>query len=178
MSHTIVNTDTPLAGFSDSHRGIVCGLRAFASLPELAAAATRSRAVAADTLALFDDAVLPHHADEENELFPAVLRSAEPGSERGQVQAMVDRLVAEHRSVEALWKQLKPQVKRAAAATAAALDADAVEALVIAYNRHAAYEELEFLPLAATILGRNDNHLAALGMSLHMRHAPHSVPYI
>ena len=28
-----------------------------------------------------------------------------------------------------------------------------------------------FLPLSQTILGRNSNHLAALGMSMHMRHA-------
>ena len=28
-----------------------------------------------------------------------------------------------------------------------------------------------FLPLSQTILGRNSNHMAALGVSLHMRHA-------
>lgn len=38
------------------------------------------------------------------------------------------------------------------------------------YQRHASVEETEFLPLAQEILERNSNHLAALGLSLHMRH--------
>jgi hypothetical protein len=44
--------------------------------------------------------------------------------------------------------------------------------LVTRYRAHAQYEESEFLPLSQTILSRNSNHMAALGMSLHMRHAP------
>jgi hypothetical protein len=168
----------PLDGFSDSHRGILCALRAFAALPELTAAADRSRQVASATLQLFEGVVLPHHADEEGELFPAVLRSATAGAERSRVQDLVDRLVAEHRSVEALWKTLRPAVRRAAAGIASQLDAQAVAALTMAYNRHAAFEELEFLPLAHEILGRDGNHMAALGLSLHLRHAPEPVAYI
>ena len=48
---------------------------------------------------------------------------------------------------------------------------DAVRALVDTYMGHARFEEQQFLPLAHTILGRNSNHMAALGLSLHMRHA-------
>jgi hypothetical protein len=168
----------PLRGFSDSHRGILCALRAFSGLPELTAAADRSRQVAAATLQLFEATVLPHHADEEGDLFPAVIRCAASGEERSRVEAFVDRLVAEHRSVEALWKTLRPAVRRAASGIGAQLDAEAVAALVYAYNRHAAFEELEFLPLAAEILGRDGNHMAALGLSLHLRHAPQPVAYI
>ncbi len=39
-------------------------------------------------------------------------------------------------------------------------------------TRRARCEELEFLPLSEQILGRNGNHMAALGLSLHMRHQP------
>lgn len=169
---------TPVEGFSDAHRGILCSLRAFSALPQLTAAADRSRRVGTATLQLFEDAVLPHHADEEGELFPAVIRSAASPEERSRVEAMVDRLIAEHRSVETLWKTLKPAVKRAAAGIDAQLDAEAVAALVYAYNRHAAFEEQEFLPLASEILGRNGNHMAALGVSLHLRHAPQPFAYI
>jgi hypothetical protein len=169
---------TPLNGFADSHRGIVCALRAFAALPELAAEADRARQVAAATLQLFEGVVLPHHADEEGDLFPAVIRSAVPGQERARVEALVERLVAEHRSVEALWKTIRPAVRRAASGIAAQLDAEAVAALVIAYNRHATFEESDFLPLAAEILARNGNHMAALGLALHLRHAPQPVAYI
>jgi hypothetical protein len=46
------------------------------------------------------------------------------------------------------------------------------------YTAHAQFEEAEFLPLAQTILGRNSNHMAALGLSLHMRHVKPVNAYI
>ena len=46
------------------------------------------------------------------------------------------------------------------------------------YAAHAGFEESRFLPLAQDILGRDDNHMAALGLSLHLRHAPQVVGYI
>ena len=39
------------------------------------------------------------------------------------------------------------------------------------YKAHARFEEQQFLPLSKTILGRNGDHMAALGVSLHMRRA-------
>jgi hypothetical protein len=53
-----------------------------------------------------------------------------------------------------------------------------VHRLVSEYVAHARYEETDFLPAAEAILGRNDNHMAALGLSLHLRHAPQPVPYV
>jgi hypothetical protein len=35
--------------------------------------------IATESLALFEHAVINYHAEEEGELFPAVLRSAQPG---------------------------------------------------------------------------------------------------
>jgi hypothetical protein len=51
------------------------------------------------------------------------------------------------------------------------VNADEVQRLVAKYLAHADFEEKEFLPLSQTILGRDANHMAALGLSLHMRHA-------
>jgi hypothetical protein len=59
-----------------------------------------------------------------------------------------------------------------------AIEEEAAMRLVQAYIAHAQLEEREFLPLAAEILGRDSAHLAALGMSLHMRHAPYVAGYI
>jgi hypothetical protein len=173
-----VDLDRPLDTFSNCHSGILSGLESFANLPELAHAAEQARTVAAATLAVFEHAVLVHHADEEGDLFPAVLHSAAAGEEHDRVKSMIKRLTAEHRAVETLWKKLKPEVKHAASGAHAALDTDEVATLVQSYYRHAAYEELEFLPLARDILGRNGNHMAALGLSLHMRHTPLPVGYI
>lgn len=173
-----VRVDQPLTGFADCHRGILLQLQAFSGLPQLHEAAMRSQQVAIATLAMFDHAVSEHHADEERELFPAVLRSAQPGAEAERVRSMVERLTAEHRSIEALWKRLLPAVKAAARSKAAQFDGEAVEILVQGYLAHARYEEAEFLPLAQQILARNGNHMAALGLSLHMRHAPPVLAHI
>jgi hemerythrin-like domain-containing protein len=59
-----------------------------------------------------------------------------------------------------------------------ALDVFALQAMVQRYQAHAKLEEQVFLPLAQTILGRNGNHMAALGLSLHMRHVPQFAAHI
>jgi hemerythrin superfamily protein len=169
----------PVTGFSDCHASILQGLDGLSGLPALTQAAARARRVAEATLALFDDIVTAHHADEERELFPAVLRSATPGRERDHVLAIEQRLAAEHRTIEALWRELRPAVRRAATGRPSDLDDEAVRVLVKSYGSHARYEEGTFLPLAHEILGRDANHMAALGLSLHLRHAPSpAVAYI
>lgn len=175
QSHTAAS---PIEAFSQCHAGILSGLRELAGLPEMVAAAEQARRVAGETLTIFDRSVLDHHADEEAELFPAVLKSAAPGDEYVRVEAMIERLVAEHRTVEALWKKLKPSLRSAAAGKPVEVNAADVAALMRLYAAHAGFEESQFLPLAQDILGRNDNHLAALGLSLHLRHAPQIVGYI
>jgi len=167
-----------LEAFSRCHDGIVEQLRTFSALPALVAAAERSRQVAAATLALFENGVLAHHGDEESELFPAVLRWAQPGAEQEKVKALTRRLVQEHREIENLWKRSRAAVAAVARGKLAGLEKGATMRLVQAYIAHARFEESEFLPLAEEILGRDSAHMAALGMSLHMRHAPHIAGYI
>lgn len=167
---------TPIEIFSECHGGILAALDAFAELPALVTAADRARNLARAMVKLFDGDVAEHHADEEKELFPAVLRSARPGEEKVRVQGMVSRLTAEHRAIEVLWRQLRPAVKRIAAGSASPPGLGEIAQLAGLYGRHAAYEELEFLPLAREVLGRNGNHMAALALSLHLRHAPQPMP--
>ncbi len=161
----------PLQQFSYCHDGILNHLRVMAELPELARAAAQARRVADHTVKFFHDVIYEHHAQEEKELFPAVLGSARPGDEQQQVQQIVDRLTREHREVEAEWVRHEPALRNLARGRAAELDGDALDALVRRYEAHASYEEREFLPLSETILGRDGRHMAALGLSLHMRHA-------
>lgn len=168
----------PLSTFSQCHAGILAQLQALAELPALMAAAARARSVADDTLEVFRHAVFEHHAEEESDLFPAVLRSAQPGEEQIRVQGWIDRLTAEHRTLESLWKRIEPALNAGARGKPADIDTAVVGELVRAYSAHARFEEDHFLPLCATILGRNGDHMAALGMSLHMRHVPQPVGYI
>lgn len=168
----------PLDGFADCHIGIMKRLNVLDQLPALLEPAARARRIATDSLAFFREAIFEHHLDEETELFPAVMASAEPGTERMRVQAMVDRLTREHRILEGLWKVLEKDLKRVARGHDADLDVEEVRALVAAYASHATYEEVEFLPLCEAILGRNGNHMAALGLSLHLRHAPQIAAHV
>jgi hemerythrin-like domain-containing protein len=169
--------ELPITSFTRCHLNIVSQLEKTARLPELVHTARRARQTAADTLALFKDIVLPHHAEEEAELFPAVL-SACKARERERVQHVVDRLVAEHRATEALWKRMQPVVRAAARGSVAEVDAECMEELVRKVLRHARYEETVFLPLAERVLSRNSDHMAALGLALHLRQAPRVVGYV
>lgn len=169
--------EQPLTNFTRAHLGIVSQLELSARLPELVDAANRARKTAADTLDLFRNTLLPHHAEEEAELFPAVLMACN-AAEKERVRPIVERLTGEHRAVEALWKQIEPSIRAAARGSSPEVDAEMMEEMVRKVLRHARYEEVVFLPLAERILSRNGDHMAALGLALHLRHAPLVVGYI
>lgn len=180
MSQTPIEepSDAPLLNFSNCHVGIMSHLKSFGELPALLEPAARARKIAEETLGFFRDAVFEHHSEEERELFPAVLASAVKGEERDRINIMVDQLTAEHRVIESAWAKLEPELKKVAKGHASELNVAGVDHLVRSYQAHATYEEDQFLPLAHTILGRNSNHMEALGLSLHMRHTPHVIGHI
>jgi hypothetical protein len=169
---TAASQDTPIEDFSQCHAGIFKKLDQLGELPALLAPAVRAREIAEKSLEFFREAIFEHHLDEERELFPAVVAHAEKGAEFDKVQFMVARLTIEHRDLEAVWKRLESGLKAVAKGRDSDINVADIELLVTRYRGHAQYEESEFLPLAQTILSRNSNHMAALGMSLHMRHAP------
>lgn len=161
---------SPISNFSDCHEGILSHLQSLGELPALMEPMERATAIAEKTLSFFRPAVFDHHVEEEKDLFPAVLAAATKGEERDKVQAMVSSLTADHREIEALWRDLEPQLKKLANGHLAVVDIAAVQQLVSQYHGHARLEEDKFLPMAETILGRKDPKLAELGLSLHMRH--------
>jgi hemerythrin-like domain-containing protein len=168
----------PLSNFTNCHGGILKRLNALDELPALLEPAARARQIAEQSLEFFREAIFEHHLEEERELFPAVIASAQPGEELTRVKAMTQRLTDEHRRVEALWKTLESGLKRVAKGQATDLNTADLQRLVTEYKAHASFEETEFLPLSETILSRNSNHMAALGMSLHMRHVKPVNAYI
>jgi len=164
--------DEPIQDFSQCHVGILNKLQMLGELPALLEPAARAREIAGQALEFFRDAISEHHLDEERELFPAVLASAARGDEQDLVQLMVQRLTHEHRVLEAQWKRLEPGLRKVAKGQLNDVSVALIQQLVTQYRAHAEFEEREFLPLSQTILGRNANHLSALGLSLHMRHTP------
>ncbi|WP_087743286.1 MULTISPECIES: hemerythrin domain-containing protein [unclassified Acidovorax] len=172
MTETLAPTAdvSPLGNFSHCHAGIISHLNTFGELSALLEPAARARLIARETLTFFRGAVFDHHKEEEKDLFPAVLRHAVPGAERAEVQAMVERLTAEHRRIEELWLDLEPQLEKVAKGADVKFDSAAAQELVGRYQAHARFEEDRLLPLAQQILGRHSADLAELGLALHTRH--------
>jgi len=178
--NTTSPTDTPLRQFRGAHGSIIQGLEKLQELPGLAAAMERARSTAAETLALFDHVVREHHSEEEQELFVSVRRSCRDDAESRQVQDLVALLTSQHRQIESMWETVRPAVARVAAGKGSGdfMFGAEIDRLVSLYRAHAAQEEEVFLPLADMILRRNANHMEALGIALHLRHAPPPRAYI
>ena len=164
------DADAPLQDFSRCHEGFVTVLEASLGLPEMIVTAARSRSYAADMLKMFHDRLLAHHDDEERDLFPAVLRVAQPGDEADRARAMVAQLIREHREIAQLWKQLEPAVQAVANGYLPRLDAALLQELVRRFNEHVRSEEEKFLPFAQQVLARQAEDMAKLGLALHQRH--------
>jgi len=171
-------SDNAVGQFSHAHVGILMQLDRLSTLPALLAPARMAQDTAKRVVDFFREAVFEHHKDEEEALFPALLESAHAGEERQRVNTLVDALTAEHRVIEGLWRQLEPELKHVAQGRSYHINAPVLEDLVSRYQAHAQVEETQLMPLADTILGRHGNHMAALGLSLHMRHQPPPIGHI
>jgi iron-sulfur cluster repair protein YtfE (RIC family) len=176
MSHA--ESEAPITHFANCHVGILAQLARMGDLPALLGPAAQARKIADQSLAFFSTGMHTHHSEEENDLFPAVRASAQAGAERLKVEGLIEQLTNDHRSLERLWESLEPGLRKVSKGQDTTLDVAALEAMVQRYQNHAQLEEQAFLPLAQSILGRNDNHMAALGLSLHMRHVPQFAAHI
>ena len=114
----------------------------------------------------FDTAARQHHADEEDDLFPALIESM-AGSDAICLREIIDGLKADHRALEACWRHLRGTLERIAAGEQVSLVVDDVEALAVRYERHIEREEKELLPMAARLL--SDEELARVGRAMRAR---------
>jgi len=110
-----------------------------------------AREAAQNVMRYFDTSARHHHADEERDLFPALLQSAPP-AELAALRALIDALQAQHRELEQAWSALRRTLEGVSQGTARELDTAEVGRLVELYRSHIAREEAELLPLAARIL--------------------------
>lgn len=100
----------------------------------------------------FDLAAVNHHLDEEEDLLPAMLAAVD-AAERARLQALVDRILAEHVALATRWAGLRVLLARVAEGEAAALEEDQVVHFSAAYETHIRLEENEILPWAGRLLG-------------------------
>lgn len=110
---------------------------------------------AARVMRYFDTAARDHHADEEVDLFPALIESM-AGSDAVCLCAMTAALAREHRELEQRWQSLRGLLTQVVAGDPAVLAADAVDAFIGLYQRHIAREEAELLPMAQRLLSNEE----------------------
>lgn len=111
-----------------------------------------ARTAARSVMRYFDEAGPNHHRDEEDDLFPALGDCA---------PELVERLRAEHRQLEALWREVRAGLEAGTLAVALA------ESFTLAYRRHIETEERELLPLARRVL--DERTIAKLGRAMAVR---------
>ena len=117
-------------------------------------------------LRYFDRAAPDHHADEEQDLFPALLE-AMAGSDAVCLRELIEQLTWQHRELEAHWSALRRVLLRIAAGENVALEAALVQQLVTASEQHLAREDAELLPMAARLIG--DAPLQQIGRAMRQR---------
>lgn len=137
-------------------------------LPHLAqhGADRAAQEAATAVMRYFDTAAVHHHADEEQDLFPALLESM-AGSDAVCIRALTHALAGEHRLLEAHWRRLRGALAGVAAGDAAALQPALVQDFVALYAGHIAREEAELLPMAERLL--DDATLDRVGLAMRRR---------
>ena len=164
------DAENPLTDFSNCHADILQSLQLLRSLAKGSGVKVLEDRNAADKLLeFFEDVVIEHHRDEEQELFVAVLQSTKGSDQAKRAKKMVNRLVDEHLSLEKQWKTIEPQLKRMSKGKSVKLNKPAIRQLADEYQAHAEFEEREFLPFAERVL--EEQGLSALGLSLHLKHS-------
>lgn len=101
-------------------------------------------------LRYFDTAGQFHHLDEEQDLFPALRAAAD--ADNSTLDALLERLLAEHVFMLASWEALHPVLSKLAEGNHAALTAELSENFIRRYTDHIAIENAELLPLATRLL--------------------------
>ncbi len=185
-------------GTADSHAGTSGAACVDATFASAASGAHRLAVEAADLIRFFDYVIVQHHADEEEDLFPALIESM-AGSDAVCLREMTEALRSEHRLLEADWRELRRELERVAAGagtsgmvTAAETDrrAGAVQAAAAVQSSeesagtplarsaqrfadrlhaHSAREDGELLPMAERLL--SDQELAMVAAAMQRRRA-------
>jgi hemerythrin-like domain-containing protein len=110
----------------------------------------------------FNEAAPRHHADEEIDLFPRLLRRLDErslqidGAEAARVRSAIDTLTAEHRANDAVWTALDATLAQIEQGVSARLDAGQVESFGLTYRQHIKLEESLVMPALQSHLSEAD----------------------
>jgi hemerythrin-like domain-containing protein len=139
-----LRTEDPLESLLRFHRRIERGL---ASLGELharldgSAAGPESSGVAAELIDLFTTRMAIHHADEEHDLIPMLLRRIARAEERDNFREIRLRLESDHRELRDAWRHLRAPLEATAGGAPRRLPGDVVAYFRALHGLHICTEE-------------------------------------
>jgi hemerythrin-like domain-containing protein len=169
FSSPTASTEAPLEMLAACHgrieRQCVTLERLAAHLPEHGCDEQAQQAAVA-VMRYFDSAARDHHADEETDLFPALLESM-AGSDAVCIRELTDSLSAEHRHLEKLWSQLRTELQHIASGQAHPFTPSLTEQFTQAYRAHIHKEDTQLLPMATRLL--SNDQLNPIGIAMRDR---------
>lgn len=123
-------------------------------------------------LRYFDQAAPHHHADEEQNVFPALLAAS---TEHGisDIAPVVERLLADHRELERLWVGLSGELKEVSDRKPIQLNTDRLDRFLECYKAHIELENQVLFPKINELL--TDHQIAGIGRAMRQRRGIDSV---
>lgn len=129
----------------------------------------QSRRAAETVLRYFDTCPPQYFADEEQDLFPAMIESM-AGSDPVCLNELTAAMKQQHRDLQAMWSNLRGDLAAVVQGRGASLDGARVEAFAAAYRSHIEREQAELLPMAERLLTEEASE--RLWACMRARHKP------
>lgn len=162
--------DDPLAALAACHRRIEKQMNTLARLQKHVGRNgmdKEAQMATAAVLRYFIDAAPNHHADEETDLFPKILRAAEGSADRSRSFELVSHLLVEHRQMEETWNMVRQALQNLQSGESTTLDPQLCKQFARIYGGHIECEEGQLFPLAARLLPPQD--IVSLGNAMARR---------
>ncbi len=136
-----------IGGMLDRLDALVVEIAAAATGTPEAALADRARTLVAD----LDEAMAVHIADEEADVFPALLAACDSPARRAQAFELVSSLLVEHREMAEHWHALRIALLAIGSGVAVSFPGGTAASYLTLARAHVAREELELADLMRVI---------------------------
>ena len=163
------DAQSPLAALYDCHQRVLSYCTTLDRLVSHIAefgCNRQAQVVSHGVLRFFDNEVPQHYADEEEDLFPALIESM-AGSDAVCLQALTKGSAEQHRALAVQWNVLRKPLEEIAAGKGSLLSSETVEAFARQWRDHIGVEEGELLSMASRLL--TDGDLARVQRGMRVR---------
>jgi len=161
--------DQPVAVLKHCHNRI---RKQLATLEKLLAhlpvhgADDQARQAATAVLNYFEKAAHLHHDDEEQDLIPMLVATAQ-GEDAATLRALAPGILQDHKDMDAMWQDLHEQLAAIADGSGTALSPSTVRDFVQRYQQHMEREEGTMAPMALRLF--DARQMAQLGAAMQRR---------